>query len=116
MSGHIHSGVEDVCEQTISQKFEEPESLTFKFQTSTINAVSSSNSKFSSVTNDCILQPYFCELCNVRAFSQKIYQNHLEGRKHIKREQRNGKIFKCDLCEVTANGQTQLETHLRSIL
>ncbi|KAJ8954545.1 hypothetical protein NQ318_000779 [Aromia moschata] len=58
--------------------------------------------------------PLSCEICNIKVTSTKILQRHLDGRKHKIRMERRGKSFTCELCEITANSETQLNIHLNS--
>ncbi|CAH1105149.1 unnamed protein product [Psylliodes chrysocephalus] len=56
-----------------------------------------------------------CDICKVTVTSAKIFQRHLDGRKHKLRVEREGKEFKCDLCDISTNSEIQLEIHLRSL-
>ncbi|CAH0557793.1 unnamed protein product [Brassicogethes aeneus] len=55
-----------------------------------------------------------CEICNIKVTSAKILQRHLYGRKHKMRSERKGKSYYCDLCDLTANSETQLNIHMSS--
>ncbi|CAH1183160.1 unnamed protein product [Phaedon cochleariae] len=57
-----------------------------------------------------------CDICKISVTSPKILQRHLEGKRHKIRAERDGKIFRCELCNVTANSETQLSIHLNSKL
>jgi hypothetical protein len=61
-----------------------------------------------------LLQSLSCELCNVKVTSTKILQRHLEGRRHKMKAERKGKTFICELCDVVANSEIQLNIHLNS--
>ncbi|CAG9854588.1 unnamed protein product [Phyllotreta striolata] len=98
MSGEIHNHVED---------------LPFPNKTNNNNNADEKKTDESEDSNDS-LQGLSCEICRVKVTSAKIFQRHLEGRKHKLRVERQGKQFKCDLCDIIANSEIQLEIHLRS--
>ena len=80
------------------------------------------------------IDPYHCEVCNVRANSQKAYDLHLNGRKHKGNQMRNEKYkdkneykeemknlkkatsklskYYCEVCYVYANCQKTYDLHL----
>ncbi|CAG9768735.1 unnamed protein product [Ceutorhynchus assimilis] len=55
-----------------------------------------------------------CDICNIKVSGSKIFQKHLEGKRHKSKVDRLGKTFNCNICDVTANSEIQLNIHLSS--
>ncbi|XP_072398606.1 zinc finger protein 385D-like [Diabrotica undecimpunctata] len=99
MSGEIHNRVEDLP-KNFSNKKSDSEGDTDKE-----NGADDFKKQ---------IQPLSCDICRVKVTSTKIFQRHLDGRKHKLRAERQGKEFKCELCDIIANSEIQLEIHFRS--
>ncbi|XP_050516942.1 zinc finger protein 346-like [Diabrotica virgifera virgifera] len=99
--GEIHNRVEDLPKNFSKQKSDSEGENTDKE-----NGVDDLKKQ--------LIQPLSCEICRVKVTSTKIFQRHLDGRKHKLRAERQGKEFKCELCDIIANSEIQLEIHFRS--
>ena len=55
----------------------------------------------------------FCEICNLTVYSDTVWQIHLSGQKHQKKQWDIEQRGFCELCNVTVQDYDTLQSHLR---